>query len=151
VSAPVVRPKEFRFPLAVEAAGGRRVAARVEGKPELEVAPPPEFRGTDPTVWSPEDLFVGAAATCLAVTFNGLAGRAGLDYDHLAVDAAGIVGQRPDGRFGFTKLELALRVAVAAPDEPRARELAERADETCLVSVSLDVPIELRADVTMQG
>jgi hypothetical protein len=45
-----VRPKEFHLPLAVEWLGGLRVAARAEGKPPIELATPPVFRGTDPTV-----------------------------------------------------------------------------------------------------
>ncbi len=43
-----VRPKAFHFPLSVEWIGERRVAAQVEGKPTIEIAPPPVFRGTDP-------------------------------------------------------------------------------------------------------
>ena len=65
-TSPRVRPKEFHFPLSVEHIGGRRVAARVAGKQAIEITPPPEFRGTDPTTWSPEDFLVAAAASCLA-------------------------------------------------------------------------------------
>ena len=53
-----VRAKEFHFPVLVEWIGGRKTLARVDGKPSVEIAPPPEFRGTDPDVWSPEDFFV---------------------------------------------------------------------------------------------
>src|SRR6266516_2961261 len=60
------RPKEFHFPLSVEWIGERRVAARVAGKSVIEIAPPPVFRGTDPSAWSPEDFLVTAAASCLA-------------------------------------------------------------------------------------
>ena len=67
-----IRSKEFHFPVSTEWIGERRVAVRVEGKQTIEITPPPEFRGTDPTTWSPEDLFVAAAASCLAVTFTGL-------------------------------------------------------------------------------
>lgn len=77
-STPNVRPKEFHFPLSVEWTGGRRVAARVDGKAAIEITPPPVFQGTDAATWSPEDFFVAAAASCLAVTFTGLAERAGL-------------------------------------------------------------------------
>ena len=76
--AVLMRAKEFHFPLSVEWIGGRRVRAAVDGKHSLDVATPPEFRGTDPDVWSPEDLFVSAAASCLAVTLAGLAEREGL-------------------------------------------------------------------------
>ena len=108
-----VRPKEFHFPVTVEWIGERRVAARVEGKPPIEITPPPVFRGTDPTTWSPEDFLVAAAASCLAVTFTGLAARAGLAYTSLKVDGDGVAGKRTDGRFGFTRL--------AAPTRGRNR------------------------------
>jgi organic hydroperoxide reductase OsmC/OhrA len=142
-----IRPKEFHFPLAVEWTGERRVAARVQGKPTIEITPPPEFRGTDPSTWSPEDFFVAAAASCLAVTFTGLADGAGLSYSRLEVDGDGVAGVRADGRFGFTRLLLRLEVEVDPADEIKARELAEKAHETCLVSVSLDLPVETVIDV----
>lgn len=141
-----VRPKEFHFPLSVEWTGERRVAARVEGKPAIEITTPPVFRGTDPTTWSPEDFFVAAAASCLAVTFTGLAARAGLEYTKLTVDADGVCGRRDDGRFGFTRLLLRLQLETDAAEE--ARRLAEQAEESCLVSVSLDLPVETVVEVS---
>jgi organic hydroperoxide reductase OsmC/OhrA len=137
-----VRPKEFHFPVKVEWLGERRVAARVEGKPAIEITAPPVFRGTDPTTWSPEDFLVAAAASCLAVTFTGLAAPAGLAYTSLTIEADGVAGKRADGRFGFTRLSLRLAVETDPADEPQARQLAEQAEQTCLVSASLDLPIE---------
>lgn len=98
-SITTIHPKEFHFPLAVGWTGGRRVSAQVEGKPSISVAPPIVFSGDDAATWSPEDFFVAAAASCLAVTFTGIAERAGLEYDDLVVAADGVCGQRPDGRF----------------------------------------------------
>jgi organic hydroperoxide reductase OsmC/OhrA len=141
-TAATVRPKEFHFPLSVEWLGERRVAARVEGKPAIEITPPPVFRGTDPATWSPEDFFVAAAASCLAVTFTGLAARAGLAYTSLNVHADGVAGMRSDGRFGFTRLLLRLELETEPGDETQARALAEEAERTCLVSASLDLPVE---------
>ena len=147
-SATTVRSKEHHFPLSVEWVGDRRVVARVEGKPEIEITPPPVFKGTDPSAWSPEDFLVAAAASCLAVTFTGLAARADLPYTGLRVVGDGVVGMRPDGRFGFTRLLLHLEVETSPADETHARELAEKAEETCLVSASLDLPIETQIEVT---
>ena len=151
VAARAVRPKEFHFPLSVEWGGDRRVVARVAGKPSLEVSPPPVFRGTEPTLWSPEDLLVAATASCLAVTFTGLAQRAELDYSRLEVDGDGVVGTRDDGRFGFTRLLLRVHVETAATDVERARELVRKAEESCLVSASLDLPVETRIEVAARA
>ncbi len=137
-----VRPKEFHFPVTVEWLGERRVAAGVQGKRAIEIASPPVFHGSDPTIWSPEDFLVASAASCLAVTFTGLASRAGLAYTSLSVAGDGVAGKRADGRFGFTRLLLRLEVETDPADEPQARRLAEQAEETCLVSSSLDFPVE---------
>jgi organic hydroperoxide reductase OsmC/OhrA len=142
-----LRTKEFHFPLSVEWTGARRVTAYVEGKPPIEITPPPVFRGTDPSTWSPEDFFVAAAASCLAVTFTGLAARAGLTYTSLKVDADGVAGTRADGRFGFTRLLLRLEIETEPADETQAHALAEKAERTCLVSASLDLPVETVIDV----
>lgn len=149
MSAAAVRPKEFHFPLTVEWTGERRVSARVEGKPAIEITPPPVFRGTDPAVWSPEDFFVAAEASCLAVTFTGLAARAGLEYTRLSVDADGVCGKRGDGRFGFTRILLRMEIETDAEDEARA--LAAQAEENCLVSVSLDLPVEMVVEVSRRS
>ncbi len=146
--APTVRTKEFHFPLSVEWIGERRVAAHVDGKPTIEIAPPPVFKGTDPATWSPEDLLVAAAASCLAVTFTGLATRAGLAYTRLKVHGDGVAGIRPDGRFGFTRLKLRLELETEQADQTQARELAEKAEQTCLFSASLDLPVETVIEVS---
>ena len=70
-----VHYREFRFPVQVGWDGARRTTARVEGKQSVRIATPPEFRGTDPELWSPEDAFVAAAGSCLAVTIAALAER----------------------------------------------------------------------------
>lgn len=146
-----VRSKEFHFPLAVEWLGERRVAALVDGKPAVEITPPPVFKGTEPTVWSPEDFLVASVASCLAVTFTGLAERAGLHYAGLRVDADGVCGRRADGRFGFTRILLQFAVETDPADAEEARRLAEQAEANCLVTASLDLPVETEIEVAPLG
>lgn len=142
-----MRAKEFNFPVTVEWLGDTRVATRVGGKSEIETASPPEFRGTNPSIWSPEDFFVAATASCVAVTLSGIAGRRGLPLHALAVDGDGTVGTREDGRFGFTRMTLRIEIDTDEGMEELAREVAQKADETCLVAVSLDLPIEMTVEV----
>lgn len=137
-----MRPREFRFPVKVAWEGGRRTRAVVNGKVPLQIAPPPEFKGTDPDLWSPEDAFVVAASSCLAVTIAGLAARRDVPLLALSVEGEGIAGQRPDGRFGFIRIE---QTVTAETDDEHAdvlRELIAQAEETCLVAVSLDLPVD---------
>ncbi|MCZ7587437.1 MAG: OsmC family protein [Gaiella sp.] len=142
-------PREFHFPASVTWEGGRRTSARVEGKQAIAIAPPPEFRGTDPGLWSPEDFFTAAAASCLTVTITGLAERAGVPLRSLEVSGNGVVGKREDGHFGFVRVEQRVRLATDSGFEERARELVEEAERGCLVAVSLDLPLHTEIDIAV--
>ncbi len=144
---PPVRHKEFRFPLQVGWDGGRRTTVRVEGKPPVRIATPPEFRGTDPSLWSPEDAFVAAAASCLAVTIVAFAEREQLPLNDLSISAEGLVGRRTDGRFGFTRIEQTVTVGTDEGHEAAARALVMKAEDGCLVAASLDLPVETTVEV----
>ena len=147
-----MRAREYAFPVAVEWETDRLVRVHVDGKSEVEVTSPREFnRGADPSVWSPEDLFGAAAASCLAVTITGLAEREGLPLRSLAVDAVGTVGRRNDGNFGFVRLEQHVAITTDPGEEEHARTLVEKAEASCLVRVSLDVDVETSVDVSALG
>ncbi|HSC91955.1 MAG TPA: OsmC family protein [Gaiellaceae bacterium] len=141
------RFKEFRFPVAVRWAGGKRVAASVAGKPALEVATPPEFRSEIEGVWSPEDALVAAAATCYAVTLVAVCERAGVPLRDQSVDAVGVMGGREDGTFGFTAIELAATIETEPGHEGAMRAAAEQAESGCFVSQALSIPVRLALDV----
>ena len=142
-----MRAKEFSFPVSVEWLGDTRVATSIEGKQEIETSSPPEFRGKDATIWSPEDFFVSAAASCLAITLQGIAERRDLPLHALTVSGEGVVGRRDDGAFGFTRIRLLVAIKTDAGQEELAREVAQKAEEGCLVAVSLDLPVELEVEV----
>ena len=145
--APPVRYREFRFPVEITWEAGKRTVARVDGKPPLPIATPPEFRGTDPHMWSPEDALVAAAGSCLAVTIAALAEREQLPLRGLSVKADGIVGRRPDERFGFVRIEQTVEVTTDADHEDAARALIAKAEDGCLVTVSLDLPVQTTVNV----
>jgi organic hydroperoxide reductase OsmC/OhrA len=142
-------PREFHFPADVVWEGGRRTSASVDGKHAIGIATPPEFRGTDPGTWSPEDFFTTAAASCLAVTIAGLADRAGVPLHALDVHGDGVVGRREDGRFGFVRLEQRVTLATEAGFEEQARAVVEEAEAGCLVAVSLDLPVDTEVEIAV--
>jgi peroxiredoxin-like protein len=137
-----MRAREFRFPVEISWEGGRRTSAHIDGKQPLEIVPPPEFRGPDPTTWSPEDAFVTAAASCLAVTITGLVERSAFPLHSLEVSAEGVVGARDDGKFGFTAINQTVELETDPGRENEARAVVERAEDDCLVSVSLALPVQ---------
>jgi organic hydroperoxide reductase OsmC/OhrA len=139
--------REFRFPVRIDWQGGRRTTVHVDGKQPVSIATPPEFKGTDPDLWSPEDAFVAAAGACLAVTIVALAEHERLPLRALDVQAEGVVGRREDGRFGFVRIEQRVSLETDDGHEDDARALVAKAEAGCLVSVSLDVPVETAVEI----
>jgi peroxiredoxin-like protein len=139
--------KAHRFPVSIEWQEGRLTTARSPGKPDLEVATPPEFKGGIPGVWSPEDLLVGATAACYTVTLLAVAERKGIELLGLKVDGTGHVELRDDGRFGFVAIELVATVEVDATQRQAAERAARYAKDVCLVSGALDTPVHLELNV----
>ncbi len=139
--------KAFRFPVSVQWRGGRLTRASARGKPELEVATPPEFKGGIAGVWSPEDLLVASVASCYTVTLVAVAERRGVPLHGLRVDGTGHVENRPDGRFGFVAIELHAAVETDADSLAAAEEAAHLAKELCLVSIALDTPVHVEIEV----
>ena len=139
--------KAHRFPVSIEWQEGRLTTASSPGKPDLDVATPPEFKGGIPGVWSPEDLVVGATAACYAVTLLSVAERRGIQLLGLQVDGTGHVELASDGRFGFVAIELAATVEVEAAERSAAERAAHYAHEACLVGRALDTPVHLELHV----
>jgi organic hydroperoxide reductase OsmC/OhrA len=139
--------KAHRFPVSIEWQEGRLTRASSPGKPDLEVATPPEFKHGIPGVWSPEDLLVGATAACYAVTLLAIAERKGIDLLGLKVDGTGHVELHPDGRFGFVAIELVAVVEVEAAHRAAAERAALYTKDACLISRALDTPVHLELHV----
>ena len=131
----------FRFASSAQWRGGDGVSATAPGKPLLRIGAPPELRGRVAGVWSPEELLVGAAASCLAITLHGIARARGVEAERIDVDGVGHVERAPEGGFHFVGIEL--RVEFEAVDEhPHVvQALVEEAERRCIVGRALDVPV----------
>jgi organic hydroperoxide reductase OsmC/OhrA len=140
--------KTHRFPVDVRWLDGKLTLASVPGKAPLPVATPPEFQGGIEGVWSPEDLFVGAVATCFTVTLVSAARRRHVPVHRLQVRSFGDVTRRPDGRFGFVGVELTVELETDAGLEGEAQGALLDAEESCLVAASLDTPVTVHAHVS---
>lgn len=112
------------------------VAVSAEGLPALQTAPPAQFGGPGDQ-WSPETLFVGAAANCFVLTFRAIARASSLSWIDLRCSAVGTLNQI-DGKTRFTHLELRARLAVpAGTDTAKVARALEKAEHTCLITNSL--------------
>ena len=131
----------FRFPSAAQWRGGELTSATAPGKPMLRVGAPPELRGRVAGVWSPEELLVASAASCLTITLAAVARARGVELERVDVDGIGHVEQAPGGGFRFVGIELMVEVE-ARDEHPHAvQALVEEAERLCIVSRSLEVPV----------
>ena len=135
--------KALRFPVTVQLEHGRLTRAEAAGKPDLEVATPPEFPHGIPGVWSPEELLVAATASCYAVTLAAVAERSAIQLLDLRVSGTGHVSKRDDGRFGFVAIELDAEIEVEERLTEAVERAARRAEKACLIEQALDVPVHV--------
>ena len=139
--------KSHRFPVTARWKEGRLTDLTADGKPDLEAATPPGFKGGIEGVWSPEELLVGSLASCFAVTFVAIAERVPVTFDVLRVEGVGHVERRTDGRVGFVSIEIDVHAEVPAGHVHDAEIAARRAEELCIVTLALDVPVQVQVQV----
>jgi organic hydroperoxide reductase OsmC/OhrA len=117
-----------------------------EGLPSLSTVSPPEFGGP-PGQWSPETLFVAAAADCFILTFRAVATASNLVWSRLECSAEGVL-DRDGGVVRFTGLRLHARLTLpAGGDTARATRLLEKAEKTCLITNSLKLEPSLTTEI----
>jgi peroxiredoxin-like protein len=130
------KPKVFHYQVKSRWSGQRRGHLSAAGKPELEVASPPEFKG-HPGIWTPEDLLVAAVNACTMTTFLAFAARKEIEPVSYECDATGTL-EMVEGKFQFSQVVLHPRIVVAR-DEDVSRVLAafHDAEAACLVANSM--------------
>jgi peroxiredoxin-like protein len=145
-----VRSKIYTYRTAVTWTERKIGVMTSPGKPDIQVATPPEFKGHE-GIWSPEDLFVSSVNVCLMTTFLAFAERAGLGFTSYESDAEGRL-ELVDGKFQMTTITLRPTLSLKdIEDARRARELLEKAEAHCLISNSMKTRIMLEPTVTASG
>lgn len=112
---------------------------------EILVGAPPQFGGTD-TVWSPEELLVGAVITCLQTTFDAFARRDKLQVASWRATGTGILEKGPQGP-RFTGIDLHVQLATEPGTEALAETVLRVAERNCIVSHALSCPVRLTATI----
>ena len=142
-----VRSKVYTYRTAVKWTEQKKGTITCEGKPDIQVATPPEFKGHE-GVWSPEDLYVASANICLMTTFLAVAERAGLTFTSYHCEAEGRL-ELVEGKFQVTVITLRPQIALqSGSDAAKAKELIEKAEANCLISNSMKTRITLEPTIT---
>ena len=137
-----VRSKVYLYQATVRWTDHRKGITSCQGKPDVEVATPPEFKGHE-GIWSPEDLFVASANICLMTTFLAVAERAGLAFSAYESTAVGRL-ELVEGKFQFTAITIKPTITVESDaDADKAKQLIEKAEANCLISNSMKATVTL--------
>jgi len=99
----------------------------------IQFTAPPRFGGAEGR-WTPEDLLLGAIASCYTTTFGALAEYSQLKYFDLAVEVRGTL-RKVERRYCFGEVAIRPRLMlVDGKEEQRALRLLQKAAATCMVS-----------------
>jgi len=141
-----VRSKVYTYHTTVAWTEQRKGVISCTGKPDIQVATPPEFKGHE-GIWSPEDLFVASANVCVMTTFLAVAERAGLGFTSYECEAEGKL-ELVEGKFQFSTITLKPTIVLeTSTDAAKARELIEKAEANCLISNSMKARVILEPTI----
>ncbi|MCH6265049.1 OsmC family protein [Neobacillus citreus] len=143
---------EHRFLLKANWPGLRNDVGEIEtANLKTKVSIPPEMDG--PGVGTnPDEMLLGAAATCYIITLAAMMQRSGLDKAGLTMESEGIVDVT-NGVITYKKIIhkplIVLKADAAEKDFTLAHRLAKKAETSCMISraVQGNVEIELHAVV----
>jgi organic hydroperoxide reductase OsmC/OhrA len=140
-------PHHYNVYVTAEETNSAQTSSR--GLRPLATAPPAEFGGPG-NLWSPETLFVAAAANCLVFTFRAVASASKFRWTSIDCDGTGVL-DRTDGVTRFTAIQLRARLRIpAGADAERGRILLEKAEKACLIANSLNVSPALDVEITFE-
>jgi organic hydroperoxide reductase OsmC/OhrA len=116
----------------------------------IDFAAPPRFGGAEGQ-WTPEDLLLGAIASCYTTTFCALAEYSKLKYLDLLVEVRGTLCKADRG-YCFGDIAICPKLTIMDGDEqPRTFRLLQKAARTCLISRLLSVEPLFEPQVRVLG
>jgi peroxiredoxin-like protein len=143
---------EHHFHLKANWPGGRNDVGEIAaGNLVTKVSIPPEMDG--PGVGTnPDEMLLGAAATCYIITLAAMLERSKLEKISLTMESEGIVDVT-NGVITYKKIIHRPRVVLKADASKRdlqlAQKLAEKAESSCMISRAIQGNVEVELDATI--
>ncbi|MFC4558140.1 OsmC family protein [Virgibacillus kekensis] len=143
---------EHHFHLKADWPGGRNSTGSIEaGNLKTEISIPPEMDG--PGIGTnPDEMLLGAAATCYIITLAAMIERAGLPLQEMSLESEGIVNVTR-GIFTYKKIihrpSVSLKEEAGDSDYKKLSKLVEKAESSCMISraVKGNVELELQPNI----
>jgi organic hydroperoxide reductase OsmC/OhrA len=142
--------KKFIYKVDLKWSNARKGVVSSSGKPTIEVATPPEFKG-HPGFWTPEDLYVASVNACFMSTFLYYAEKRQLSFSAFSASAEGILEQ-VDKEFIISTVNITAYLVIAVGESvEKAKATLELAEKDCLVSNSIKSKINLTSQIEINN
>jgi len=116
------------------------------GKPTIEVATPPEFKGHE-GMWTPEELFVASVNICIKTTFLYYAQKNDFEFLSYESDAEGTL-ESVGNQFMFSVIKVRPKIKVRFDNQiEKAKELIKLSEKNCLISNSIKTKVEVEPEI----
>jgi peroxiredoxin-like protein len=143
---------EHHFHLKANWPGGRNDVGEIAaGNLVTKVSIPPEMDG--PGVGTnPDEMLLGAAATCYIITLAAMMERSKLEKISLTMESDAIVDVT-NGVITYKKIihrpNVVLKADASERDLQLALKLAEKAESSCMISRAIQGNVEVELDATI--
>ncbi|MGC4376616.1 OsmC family protein [Fictibacillus sp. Mic-4] len=143
---------EHHFYLKADWPGLRNDVGKIEtANLKTKVSIPPEMDG--PGVGTnPDEMLLGAAATCYIITLAAMMERSGLEKVSLTMESEGIVDVTK-GIITYKKIihrpRIVLNKDATEKDQRLAQRLAEKAETSCMISRAVKGNVEIALEATV--
>ncbi|MFA1821772.1 OsmC family protein [Virgibacillus oceani] len=142
---------EHHFHLKADWPGGRNSEGYIEaGNLKTKISIPPEMNG--PGIGTnPDEMLLGAAATCYIITLAAMIERAALPLQEMSLESEGIVDVT-NGGFTYKKIihkpTVSLKDGATEKEHKTLGRLVEKAEKSCMISRAIkgNVEVELAFD-----
>ncbi|PLS05658.1 OsmC family protein [Neobacillus cucumis] len=144
---------EHHFHLKANWPGLRNDIGEIEaGNLKTKISIPPEMDG--PGVGTnPDEMLLGAAATCYIITLAAMMERSKLEKESLTMESEAIVDVT-SGVFTYKKIihrpRVVLKSNASEKDVALAEKLARKAETSCMISRAIQGNVELELQATVE-
>ncbi|KGX93811.1 hypothetical protein N781_01020 [Pontibacillus halophilus JSM 076056 = DSM 19796] len=143
---------KHHFHLNAEWPGGRNTVGRIEAdKLKTEISIPKEMDGPDVGT-NPDEMLLGAAATCYIITLGAMIERAELPLHEMGMTSEGIVDVT-NGRFNYDEIihrpTVTLKEDATEEQLDKLQALVEKAEKTCMISRAIEGNVKLTLEPTL--
>lgn len=140
---------KFTFRSNVQWIGEKKGQLSSEGKPDITISTPPEFKGFE-GYWSPEELFISSINTCIMTTFLYFVEKFALEVSSYQSKVEGEV-RLEGGKFVFSSVAVKPYITVKNESmREKTLHALKKSEKYCLVSSSVKPEVSVSPEIKVR-